>query len=58
MARQLADPRYNGARPTNAVFVIDFRDGEVVRETDYFGEPFDPSEYRSAWVELMSDDES
>lgn len=34
--------RYDGAQPTNAVFIMEFRDGKVVRETDYFGEPFDP----------------
>lgn len=28
---------------------------KVVRETDYFGEPFEPPEYRSVWVEPMSD---
>jgi hypothetical protein len=49
--------RYDGARPTNAVFIMEFKDGKVVRETDYFGEPFDPPEYRSQWVELMNDDE-
>ena len=47
--------RYDGVRPTNAVFIMEFRDGKVVRETDYFGEPFDPPEYRSGWVEIMSD---
>jgi hypothetical protein len=47
--------RYDGARPTNAVFIMEFRDGKVVCETDYFGEPFDPPEYRSAWVELMGE---
>ena len=47
--------RYDGARPTNAVFIMEFRDGKVVRETDYFGEPFDPPDYRSRWVELMAD---
>ena len=49
--------RYDGARPTKAVFIMEFRDGKVVRETDYFGEPFDPPEYRSAWVEVMPEDE-
>jgi hypothetical protein len=49
--------RYDGARPTKAVFIMEFRDGKVVRETDYFGDPFDPPEYRSSWVELMSDEE-
>jgi hypothetical protein len=46
--------RYDGARPTMAVFIMEFRDGKVVRETDYFGERFDPPEYRSTWVELMT----
>ena len=49
--------RYDGARPTRAVFIMEFRDARVVRETDYFGEPFDPPDYRSAWVELMSESE-
>jgi hypothetical protein len=49
--------RYDGARPTMAVFIMEFRDGKVVRETDYFGEPFDPPEYRSTWVELMNIEE-
>jgi hypothetical protein len=33
---------------------MEFRQGKVIRETDYFGEPFTPPEYRSEWVELMS----
>jgi len=49
--------RYDGARPTSAVFIMEFKDGKVVRETDYFGEPFDPPQYRSQWIELMDDDE-
>jgi ketosteroid isomerase-like protein len=49
--------RYDGARPTKAVFIMEFGDGKVVRETDYFGEPFDPPEYRSSWVESMSEAE-
>jgi hypothetical protein len=50
--------RYDGVRPIKAVFIMEFRDGKVVRETDYFGEPFDPPAYRSSWVELMSAEES
>lgn len=49
--------RYGGARPTNVVSIMEFRDGKVVRETSYFGEPFDPPEYRSRWVELMREEE-
>jgi hypothetical protein len=47
--------RYDGERPTKAVFIMEFRDGRVARETDYFGEPFEPPAYRSAWVESMSE---
>ena len=47
--------RYNGARPTSAVFIMEFRDGKVVRETDYFGDPFDPPAYRAAWVESIAE---
>ena len=43
--------RYDGARRTHAVFIMEFRDGRVVRERDYFGEPFDPPAYRSEWLE-------
>jgi hypothetical protein len=50
--------RYAGVRPTKAVFIMEFHDGKVVRETDYFGEPFDPPVYRSAWVELMGAEEA
>ena len=49
--------RYDGTRPTNAVFIMEFHNGKVVRETDYFGDPFDPPAYRSSWVELMTDEE-
>ena len=48
---------YDGGRPTKAVFIMEFRDGKVVRETDYFGEPFVPPDYRLAWVEVMSEEE-
>ena len=49
--------RYDGARPTRAVFIMEFRDGKVIRETDYFGEPYAPPEYRREWVEPMSAEE-
>lgn len=49
--------RYDGARPTKAAFIMEFRAGKVIRETDYFGDPFDPPAYRSAWVEMMREDE-
>jgi hypothetical protein len=49
--------RYDGARPTHAVIVMELHDGKVVRETDYFGDPFDPPAYRSRWAESIRDEE-
>lgn len=34
------------------VFIFEFRDGKIARETAYWAEPFDPPEWRSQWVEL------
>jgi ketosteroid isomerase-like protein len=33
--------------------IIEFRDGRILRETRYYGEPFPPPEWRSPWVEKM-----
>jgi ketosteroid isomerase-like protein len=33
------------------VSVMEFREGKVVRETQYFADPFKPPEWRSRWVE-------
>jgi ketosteroid isomerase-like protein len=35
----------------NAVSVLEFRDGKVVKQTDYFASPFPPPEWRAQWVE-------
>jgi hypothetical protein len=43
---------YDG-RPVNAVSIMEFRDGKVARETYYFGDPFEPPEWRSQWVERI-----
>lgn len=42
---------YDGATSMNAVTVMEFRDGKVIRETIYFGEPWDPPAWRARWVE-------
>ena len=42
--------RYDG-RPVMAVGIMEFRGDEVVRERIYFGEPFEPPEWRAQWVE-------
>src|ERR1700746_2501403 len=40
-------------RPSYTVSIVEFRDGKVVRETQYFGDPFEPGPSRAQWVERM-----
>jgi len=40
-------------RQSYTVSIMEFRDGKVVRETQYFGDPFEPGPSRAQWVELM-----
>ena len=44
---------YDG-RPSYTVGIIEFLDGKVVRETQYFADPFAPRPSRAQWVEPMS----
>jgi ketosteroid isomerase-like protein len=37
----------------HGVTILEFKDGKVVRQTDYFAEPFEAPEWRSKWVEKM-----
>ena len=41
---------YDG-RPSYAVSIMEFRDGKVARETQYFADPFPPGPSRAQWVE-------
>jgi hypothetical protein len=41
------------ARPSHTVSIMEFRDGKVARETQYFGDPFEPGPSRVQWVEQM-----
>ncbi|OBB30664.1 hypothetical protein A5792_18065 [Mycolicibacterium peregrinum] len=41
---------YDG-QPSYVVSIMEFMDGEVVRETQYFGDPFSPGPSRTRWVE-------
>jgi hypothetical protein len=41
---------YDG-RPTYAVSVMEFQEGKVARETQYFAEPFEPGPSRTRWIE-------
>ena len=43
---------YDG-RPSYTVSIMEFIDGRVARETQYFSDPFDPGPSRTQWVEPM-----
>jgi SnoaL-like domain len=43
---------YDG-RPSYTVSVMEFQGGKVVRETQYFGDPFEPGPSRAHLVERM-----
>jgi len=47
--------RYNGATPFNVVDIMEFRDGKVVRQRLYYGEPWEPPAWRAQWVEPIED---
>ncbi|MDN3357750.1 nuclear transport factor 2 family protein [Actinomadura sp. DC4] len=44
---------YDG-KPAFTTSIMEFRDGKVVHETQYFADPFDAPAWRSQWVEPMS----
>jgi hypothetical protein len=43
---------YDG-RPVHVVSIMEFDGDQVVRETQYFGDPFEPGPSRAEWVEPM-----
>jgi hypothetical protein len=43
---------YDG-QPSYTVSIMEFRDGKVARETQYFGDSFEPGPSRVQWVERM-----
>jgi hypothetical protein len=44
---------YLGGAKLYTVSIMEFKDGKVVHETQYFGDPFEPPAWRSQWVELL-----
>ena len=44
---------YDG-QPSWSVSVMEFMDGKVARETQFFGDPFEPDPSRAQWVERMA----
>ena len=43
---------YDG-RPSYTVSIMEFLDGKVARETQYFADPFEPGASRAQWVEPL-----
>jgi hypothetical protein len=43
---------YDG-RPSYTVSIMEFRDGAVAHETQYFADPFEPGASRAQWVEPL-----
>jgi len=43
---------YDG-RPSYTVSIMEFLDGKVARETQYFADPFEPGPSRAQWVEQI-----
>ena len=43
---------YDG-KPSYVVSIMEFDAGQVIRESQYFGDPFDPGPSRAQWVERM-----
>jgi hypothetical protein len=41
---------YDG-HPVPTVSIMEFRDGKVARETQYFGDPFEAPAWRARWRE-------
>jgi hypothetical protein len=41
-------------RPAYTVSIMEFRDGKVVHETQYFAEPFEAPQWRSQWVQRIT----
>ena len=40
-----------GGPAYKAVFIFEFRDGRIAKETAYWSEPFEAPDWRSKWVE-------
>jgi hypothetical protein len=40
-------------QPSFTVSIMEFIDGKVAHETQYFGDPFEPGPSRAQWVERM-----
>ena len=46
-------PNVRHVQPSYTVSIMEFKDGKVACETQYFGDAFEPGPSRAQWVELM-----
>jgi SnoaL-like domain len=46
--------RYADGSVFHGVSVVEFRDDQIVKETDYFGQPFQAPQWRAQWVQHMA----
>ena len=44
---------YGDGSVFQGVSVMEFRDGKLLRETDYFAQPFQAPQWRAQWVERL-----
>lgn len=44
---------YGNGVPVSWVAILEFRDGKIVKETDYFADPFVAPAWRAQWVQKM-----
>ena len=42
-----------GGQVYQGVSIFEFRDSKIVKETDYFAQPFEAPQWRARWVERM-----
>jgi ketosteroid isomerase-like protein len=54
MAVLETDLRYPDGSLYQGVSVIEVRDGKLVKEVDYFAQPFEPPQWRAQWVTRMA----
>jgi hypothetical protein len=45
--------RYPDGRVWWTILLLELRDGKILRETQYWAEPFDPPSWRAEWVERI-----
>jgi SnoaL-like domain len=53
LAVREVDLEYADGSAYQGVAIVEVRDGKVIKETDYFGQAFEPPQWRAQWVRRM-----